>query len=100
MSVFPGMAGSQVLEWSDLDSEIKTAGLKDVSGGDCFTDGLVDCSYRILLPLPTCESCTRHRKGSANRDHRLVSGNMRHNWRTGELIHRSAASNFESELAS
>lgn len=27
-----GMAGNQVLEWSDLDSEIKTAGLKDVNG--------------------------------------------------------------------
>jgi hypothetical protein len=26
---FKGMAGNQVLEWSDLDSEIKTAGLKD-----------------------------------------------------------------------
>lgn len=26
---YKGMAGNQVLEWSDLDSEIKTAGLKD-----------------------------------------------------------------------
>ena len=26
------MAGTQVLEWAALDSEIKTAGLKDVSG--------------------------------------------------------------------
>jgi len=25
------MAGNQVLDWSDLDSEIKTVGLKDVS---------------------------------------------------------------------
>jgi hypothetical protein len=25
------MAGNQVLEWMDLDSEIKTAGLKNVS---------------------------------------------------------------------
>lgn len=24
------MAGEQVLEWTDIDSEIKTAGLKDV----------------------------------------------------------------------
>jgi hypothetical protein len=30
MFVFVGVAGSQVLEWSDLDTEIKTAGLKDV----------------------------------------------------------------------
>ena len=29
--VFAGMAGAQVLEWVDLDGEIKTAGLKDVS---------------------------------------------------------------------
>jgi hypothetical protein len=29
MFVFVGVAGSQVLEWSDLDTEIKTAGLKD-----------------------------------------------------------------------
>jgi hypothetical protein len=28
---FAGMAGAQVLEWVDLDSEIKTAGLKNVS---------------------------------------------------------------------
>jgi hypothetical protein len=27
---FAGMAGNQVLEWADLDTEIKTAGLKDV----------------------------------------------------------------------
>lgn len=27
---YKGMAGNQVLEWADLDSEIKTAGLKDV----------------------------------------------------------------------
>ena len=26
---FKGMAGNQVLDWSLLDSEIKTAGLKD-----------------------------------------------------------------------
>lgn len=28
---FNGLAGNQVLEWADLDSEIKTAGLKNVS---------------------------------------------------------------------
>lgn len=28
--LFAGMAGMQVLEWADLDSEIKTAGLKNV----------------------------------------------------------------------
>ncbi|THH12597.1 hypothetical protein EW146_g7542 [Bondarzewia mesenterica] len=29
IAVFGGMAGNQVLEWTDLDSEIKTAGVKD-----------------------------------------------------------------------
>jgi hypothetical protein len=28
---FKGMAGNQVLEWADLDTEIKSVGLKDVS---------------------------------------------------------------------
>jgi hypothetical protein len=27
---FAGMAGTEVFEWADLDTEIKTAGLKDV----------------------------------------------------------------------
>jgi len=27
---FAGTAGNQVIEWADLDTEIKTAGLKDV----------------------------------------------------------------------
>ena len=31
---FAGTAGNQVLLWTDLDSEIKTAGLKDVRGCD------------------------------------------------------------------
>ena len=28
---FKGMSGNQVLEWADLDTEIKSVGLKDVS---------------------------------------------------------------------
>ncbi|KAJ6613551.1 hypothetical protein B0H10DRAFT_2047628 [Mycena sp. CBHHK59/15] len=46
---FKGMAGNQVLEWFDLDSEVKTANLKDD-------------------PLAPADL--------------LVSGDMRHNWRT------------------
>ncbi|KAF8497585.1 hypothetical protein F5888DRAFT_1794404 [Russula emetica] len=46
---FKGMAGNQVLEWTDLDTAIKTAGLKND-------------------PLAPPDL--------------LVSGNMRHNWRT------------------
>jgi hypothetical protein len=37
------MAGNQVLEWTDLDTAIKTAGLKDVRGSlndirGCYSD--------------------------------------------------------------
>lgn len=32
---FKGMAGNQVLEWADLDTEIKSVGLKDVSISWC-----------------------------------------------------------------
>ncbi|KAJ7130238.1 hypothetical protein C8R44DRAFT_775165 [Mycena epipterygia] len=46
---YKGMAGNQVLEWTDLDSEVKTANLKDD-------------------PLAPADL--------------LVSGDMRHNWRT------------------
>ncbi len=31
MTCYVGMAGGSVLEWSEIDTEIKTAGLKDVS---------------------------------------------------------------------
>jgi hypothetical protein len=38
-----GMAGNQVLEWTDLDTAIKTAGLKNVRGSyndicGCYSD--------------------------------------------------------------
>jgi hypothetical protein len=32
MSILAGCAGAQVLDWVNLDTEIKTAGLKNVSG--------------------------------------------------------------------
>jgi len=35
--VLAGLAGNQVLEWPDLDSEVKTAGLKEVSGASYFS---------------------------------------------------------------
>ncbi|KAG8735665.1 hypothetical protein FRC12_017968 [Ceratobasidium sp. 428] len=42
---FNGLAGNQVLEWRDLDSEIKTAGLKN----DLLAppDLLVNANYRV-----------------------------------------------------
>lgn len=36
---YKGMAGNQVLEWADLDTEIKTAGVKNVS------DMSLSCPY-------------------------------------------------------
>ena len=50
------MAGNQVLEWFDIDSEIKTADLKDV----CTHTSLLklngtDAICRILSLLPICE---------------------------------------------
>ncbi|KAF8607362.1 hypothetical protein BDV93DRAFT_553078 [Ceratobasidium sp. AG-I] len=42
---FNGMAGNQVLEWADLDSEIKTAGLKNDSLAP--PDLLVNANYRV-----------------------------------------------------
>jgi len=56
-AVFAGMAGAQVLEWLDLDDEIKTAGLKDVSGW-CLAFRSLIVSNRIPLPLQTCTTCT------------------------------------------
>ncbi|ELU40922.1 peptidase family s41 domain-containing protein [Rhizoctonia solani AG-1 IA] len=41
---FNGMAGNQVLEWADLDSEIKTAGLKNDSLAP--PDLLINSNYR------------------------------------------------------
>lgn len=45
-----GMAGNQVLEWTDLDSEIKTAGLKKVRV--TFNDISELCSERDLIRIP------------------------------------------------
>lgn len=43
--IFSGMAGNQVLEWYDIDTEIKSAGLKDVSvvktRNDLYIDAFV-----------------------------------------------------------
>jgi len=60
------MAGAQVLEWTDLDSEIKTAGLKDVSGSSSASSRayLLD---RILFLLQTCMCCSCNGGDSSNR---------------------------------
>ncbi|CAE7110160.1 unnamed protein product [Rhizoctonia solani] len=42
---FNGMAGNQVLEWADLDSEIKTSGLKNDSLAP--PDLLINSNYRV-----------------------------------------------------
>jgi hypothetical protein len=97
--VLAGMAGNQVFEWSDLDSEIKTAGLKDVSGASCLSQrgALLIVPYRILLPLRTCTRYVCYGITAANcaNDFRMVNGNMRHNWRSGKSILSSTASDFD-----
>ena len=51
-----GMAGNQVLEWFDIDSEIKTANLKDVcTSHDSSGLNDADVTFRTHLPLPICE---------------------------------------------
>ena len=47
-AAFIGMAGNQVLEWADLDTEIKTANLKNVSGVDYALSSEYQLSARIL----------------------------------------------------
>ena len=42
---YKGMAGNQVLEWTDLDSEIKTAGLQNVSQTGFSVSLIVDSSF-------------------------------------------------------
>jgi len=44
------MAGNQVLEWTDLDSEIKTARLKNVRVK--FNDTSMLCSEKDLIRIP------------------------------------------------
>ena len=44
------MAGNQVLEWADLDTEIKTADLKDVS--DFFIGVLCNSAGLNIVFLP------------------------------------------------
>ncbi|KAI0053221.1 hypothetical protein FA95DRAFT_941421 [Auriscalpium vulgare] len=45
---FKGMAGNQVLEWADLDSEIKTSGLKNdpLAPPDLLVDGNMRVNWR------------------------------------------------------
>lgn len=49
---YKGMAGNQVLEWADLDSEVKTAHLKSVSAFDfCWCCDDADCCWWCLGSL-------------------------------------------------
>jgi len=83
------MAGATVLEWATLDSEIKTAGLKDVGGCSSSTrpTGLCSrigssCSSGFVWLAPVVEE-TR-----LTLVYRLVNANMRHNWRSGKSIRK------------
>ena len=55
---YKGMAGNQVLEWVDLDDEIKTADVKDVRAGCCVMDTVLTRGYRSRTPWRprTCSS--------------------------------------------
>ena len=61
------MAGGEVLEWTDLDSEIKTAGLKDVSScsSPATTHSLIFLD-RIHLLLRICMAFSCHGGNSAD----------------------------------
>ena len=48
-----GMAGNQVLEWSDIDTEIKSANLKDVS----YYLVVFACLDFESIPMPLGPSC-------------------------------------------
>ena len=48
--VFAGMAGNQVLEWTQIDSEIKTAGLKSVKKKCLLSHVFLGSSPRIGSP--------------------------------------------------
>ena len=58
---YKGMAGNQVLEWSDLDTEIKSVGLDNVSNfrlwrlGRIIANLLDFLRLRTLLPPRTCK---------------------------------------------
>ncbi|KAJ6588363.1 hypothetical protein B0H19DRAFT_1248035 [Mycena capillaripes] len=69
---YKGMAGNQVLEWFDIDSEIKTANRE-----------------QFLIPLyPVLHPCSSELRHPPVKDDPLapadllVSGDFRHNWRT------------------
>jgi hypothetical protein len=69
MSIVLGMAGNQVLSFSVLDTEIKTAGLKDVSLYIFHNVLLAYRSNRILLLLQICVASIFLRGRLTNRGH-------------------------------
>ena len=96
--VLAGMAGNQVLEWPDLDSEIKTAGLKDVSGVSfpatrCFADRLT--KDPLAPPDLYAICCYGITSSKCDNDFRLIQGNMRVNWRAGKSICSNTAADFD-----
>ena len=89
-----GMAGNQVLEWFDIDSEVKTANLKDVS---CqpppahLSAMLSVCVRRTLWRPPICSSArtSGEQRRSILSEHADANGNgnaTSHNWRIGESL--------------
>lgn len=66
---YKGMAGNQVLEWVDLDDEIKTAGVKNVRS-------FLACECRSAVLMSMCRTPSRPR----------ICWSMRTCGITGELV--------------
>ncbi|PSR81756.1 hypothetical protein PHLCEN_2v6265 [Hermanssonia centrifuga] len=99
------MAGNQVLEWTDLDDEIKTAGVDSVSPHLPIFPRIrlytVIYINRIHWPLPICKliSSVTEILNFTTPHERLVNSNMRHNWRTAwSFFNENIPIAYKSEL--
>ena len=104
------MAGNQVLEWFDIDSEIKTANLKDVrilSFSRAFTGSLTHALHPPLPIGPPRAPRLARQRGlpvSAPADRITLMEPLtraidyRHNWRIGELPRARQSSCMETML--
>ncbi|KAI0686326.1 hypothetical protein BC835DRAFT_1408615 [Cytidiella melzeri] len=87
---YKGMAGNQVLEWTDLDTEIKTAGLKNDSLAP--PDLLVNSNMRYVVCL-----CTNGRTPINSFLPSFFS--FRHNWRIAwSFLNEQNPIEYQSEL--
>ena len=90
-AILVGTAGNQVLEWPELDSEIKTAELKNVSGNASFA------AFRLLIAqhrisLRSCTSTVLVVENSADRP--CIASSMRRCILIGGPVSRSVGFQF------